>query len=125
MQAICNIVTKKFETDIVHYEIQFLSCTSNVDLHEIKNTMRKHTIKSSYNNLEPAAEKRKLQQICKNKIKYKLRRQHKIAAIPTLDVCIEEFRKKIREGPYYILLHLTLYSSTKSQSKVHVFVIDI
>ena len=40
VQAISNIVTKKLKTDIVHYEIQFLSCTSNMDLHQIKHIMQ-------------------------------------------------------------------------------------
>ena len=42
VQAISNIVTKKLKTDIVHYEMQFLSCTSNMDLHQIKHIMEKH-----------------------------------------------------------------------------------
>ena len=68
VQAISNIVTKKLKTDIVHYEIQFLSCTSNMDLHQIKH-MQKHTQKYSYDNLEPAPKKKRLQQISsKNKI---------------------------------------------------------
>ena len=70
-QAISNIVTKKLKTDIVHYEIQFLSCTSNMDLHQIKHIMQKHTRKYSYryDNLEPAPKKKRLQQISsKNKI---------------------------------------------------------
>lgn len=70
-----------------------------MDLHEIKSIMRKHRIKSSYNSFEPAAKKKKLQQISSRN---KLRRQWKSATIPTLNVYIEEFKKKIREGPYYI-----------------------
>ena len=42
VQAISNIVTKKLKADIVHYEMQFLSCTSNMDLHQIKHIMEKH-----------------------------------------------------------------------------------
>ena len=69
VQAISNIVTRKLKTDIVHYEIQFLSCTSNMDLHQIKHIMQKHTRKYSYDNLEPAPKKKRLQQISsKNKI---------------------------------------------------------
>jgi len=45
VQATSNIVTKKLKTDIVHYEIQFLSCTSDMDLHQIKHIMQKHTQK--------------------------------------------------------------------------------
>ena len=63
VQAISNIVTKKLKTDIVHYEIQFLSCISNMDLHQIKHIMQKHTRKYSYDNLEPAPKKKRLQQI--------------------------------------------------------------
>ena len=71
VQAISNIVTKKLQTDIVHYEIQFLSCTSNIDLHQIKHIMQKHMRKYSYryDNLEPPPKKKRLQQISsKNKI---------------------------------------------------------
>ena len=66
LQAISNIVTNKLKTDIVHYEIQFLSCTSNVDLHQIKHIMQKHTRKYSYDNLEPAPQKKRLQQVSSN-----------------------------------------------------------
>ena len=69
VQAISNIVTRKLKTDIVHYERQFLSCTSNMDLHQIKHIMQKHTRKYSYDNLEPAPKKKRLHQISsKNKI---------------------------------------------------------
>ena len=103
VQAISNIVTKKLKTDIVHYEIQFLSCTSNMDLHQIKHIMQKHTRKYSYDNLEPASKKKRLQQISsKNKIKYKDRRQHESETTPSIDLCIKEFKNKIRQGPYYI-----------------------
>ena len=68
-QAISNIVTRKLKTDIVHYETQFLSCTYNMDLHQIKHIMQKHTRKYSYDNLEPAPKKNRLRQISsKNKI---------------------------------------------------------
>ena len=53
VQAISNIVTKKLKTDIVHYEMQFLSCTSNMDLHQIKHIMEKHRQKCNYDNMEP------------------------------------------------------------------------
>ena len=66
VQTISNIVTKKLQTDIIHYEIQFLSCTSNMDLHQIKHIMQKHTRKYSYDNLEPAPKKKRLQQVSSN-----------------------------------------------------------
>ena len=70
VQAISNIVTKKLKTDIVHYEMQFLSCTSNMDLHQIKHIMEKHRKKCNYDNMESAPKKKRLQQISskKNKI---------------------------------------------------------
>ena len=70
VQAISNIVTKKLKTDIVHYEMQFLSCTSNMDLHQIKHIMEKHRQKCNYDNMESAPKKKRLQQISskKNKI---------------------------------------------------------
>ena len=96
VQAISSIVKKKFKTDNVHYEIQFLSCTSSTDLHQIKHIMQRHRQKYNYDNLEPAPKKKRLQQISsKNKIKYNVRGQHE-------SVCIKEFKDKIREGPYYI-----------------------
>ena len=96
VQAISSIVKKKFETDMVHYAIQFLSCTSSMDLHQIKHIMQKHRQKYNYDNLEPAPKKKRLQQISsKNKIKYNVRGQHE-------SVCIKEFKDRIREGPYYI-----------------------
>ena len=51
LQAISNIVTKKLKTDIVHYEMQFLSCTSNMDLHQIKHIVEKHRQKCNYVNV--------------------------------------------------------------------------
>lgn len=103
VQAISNIVTKKLKTDIVHYEMQFLSYTSNMDLHQIKHIMQKDRRKYSHDNLEPAPKKKRLQQISsKNKIKYKVRQQHESETIQTIDVCIKEFKEKIREGPHYV-----------------------
>ena len=67
VQAISNIVTKKLKTDIVHYEMQFLSCTSNMDLHQIKHIMEKHRQKCNYDNMEPAPNKKRLQQISSKK----------------------------------------------------------
>ena len=63
VQAISKIVTKKLKTDIVHYEMQFLSCTSNMDLHQIKHIMEKHRQKCNYDNMEPAPKKKRLQQV--------------------------------------------------------------
>ena len=74
-----------------------------MDLHQIKHIMRNHTRKYSYDNLEPAPKKKRLQQISsKNKIKYKDRRQHESETIRCIYVCIKEFKNKIREGPYEI-----------------------
>ena len=63
VQAISNIVTKKLKADIVYYEMQFLSCTSNMDLHQIKHIMEKHRQKCNYDNMEPSPKKKRLQQI--------------------------------------------------------------
>ena len=88
LQAISKFVTKKLKTDIVYYEIQFLSCTSNMDLQQIKHIMQKHSRKYNYDNLEPAPKKKRLQLISsKNKIKCKDRRQHEGETIPSIDVC--------------------------------------
>ena len=73
LQAISNIVTKKLKKDIVHYVMQFLSCTSNMDLHQIKHIMEKHKQKCNYDNMEPAPKNKRLQQISFKKIKYKAR----------------------------------------------------
>ena len=103
VQAISNIVTKKLKTDIVHYEMQFLSSTSNMYLHQIKHIVEKHRQKCNYDNMEPSPKKKRLQQISSfKKIKYKVRLQHESETIPTIDVCIKEFKEKIREGPYYV-----------------------
>ena len=62
VQTVPNVVTKKRKTDIIHYEMQFLSCTSNMDLHQIKHIMEKHRQKCNYDNMEPAPKKKRLQQ---------------------------------------------------------------
>ena len=67
VQAISNIVTKKLKTDIVHYEMQFLSSTSNMDLHQIKHIMEKHRQKCNYDNMEPTPKKKRLQQVSSKK----------------------------------------------------------
>ena len=65
--------------------------------------MEKHRQKCNYDNMEPAPKKKRLQQVSsKKKIKYKVRVQHESETIPTIDVCIKEFKEKIREGPYYV-----------------------
>ena len=67
VRAISNIVTKKLKTDIVHYEMQFLSSTSNMDLHQIKHIMEKHRQKCNYDNMEPTPKKKRLQQVSSKK----------------------------------------------------------
>ena len=54
--------------------------------------------------MEPAPKKKRLQQISsKNKSKSdRDKRQHESETIPSIDVCIKEFKNKIREGPYHI-----------------------
>ena len=63
VQAISNIVTKKLKTDIVHYEMQFLSSTSNMDPKQIKHIMEKHRQKCNFDNMEPFPKKKRLKQI--------------------------------------------------------------
>ena len=62
VQAIFNIVTKTLKTGIIHYEMQFLSCTSNMDLHQIKHIMEKHRQKCNYDNMEPFPKEKRLKQ---------------------------------------------------------------
>ncbi|PFX27072.1 hypothetical protein AWC38_SpisGene25813 [Stylophora pistillata] len=83
-----NIVTEKLKTGIVHYEIRFLSCSSNMDLHQIRH-MQKHRRKYNYDNLEPTAKMKRLLQInFRDKSKSKVRQQHESETIPTIDICI-------------------------------------
>lgn len=79
--------------------------------------MQKNTQKYSYDNLEPASKKKRLQQISsKNKIKYKDRWQHESESIPGIDVCIKEFKSKIREGTYSIMLCMQYYRMLYNKS---------
>jgi hypothetical protein len=74
VDAIFNLVTTKTEDDIVNYEIQFLSCSSELSNCERKTIMKNH--RQSYINdfIEPARKKQKLET---KQIKYKTMAQEK------------------------------------------------
>ena len=53
--------------------MQFLLCTSNMDLHQIKHIMEKHRQKCNYDNMEPAPKKKDCnRQVLKKKSNTKL-----------------------------------------------------
>ena len=74
VDTIFKLVTTKIEDEIVNYEIQFLSCASELSNCERKRIMKNH--RQSYINdfIEPALKKHKLET---NQIKYKTMAQEK------------------------------------------------
>ena len=59
IENICDVVQNKFScgSHNIHYEIQFLTCSSKVTSNERKNIMRRHRRIHTYEAMEPVKKK--------------------------------------------------------------------
>ena len=117
VEEITNIIQNKLECQTMEYDIQFICCSCKITEIERKHIMRKRRKKHLYDSMEPVAKKRFLEDI---KRKYstmdaikeeKLLSQpnEKLVKVRSVELCINKFKRKIREGPNSYVLSVIEY----------------
>ena len=110
IKTISKLAHDKIRGQGVNYEIQFLSCSSEVPDIERKRIMRKHTQHYHYDNMTPAQKQQKLEN---RQMKYKSMagQGSQKTKENTIDMYIKKFKKQIKAGPFYIccVCNRTLY----------------
>ena len=94
----------------MEYDIQLICCSCKITEIERKHIMRNHRKKNMYDSMEPVAKKRFLEDIRRNYSTMDARKKKELLSQPTekllkaksVELCINQFKRKIREGPYFI-----------------------
>ena len=110
VEEINNIIQNKRECQTMEYDIQFICCSCKITEIERKHIMRKQKKKHMYDSMEPVAKKRFLEDIkrkystmdAKKKKKEVSQRNEKLVKTKSVELCINKFKRKMREGPYFI-----------------------
>ena len=105
-----NIIQNKQECQTMEYDIQFICCSCKITEIERKHIMRKHRKRHMYYSMEPVTEKRFLEDIkrkystmdAKKKKELPSQPSEKLVKARSVELCIDQFKRKIREGPYFI-----------------------
>ena len=111
VEEINNIIQNKRECQTMEYDIQFICCSCKITEIERKHIMRKQKKKKHmYDSMEPVAKKRFLEDIkrkystmdAKKKKELLSQRNEKLVKTKSVELCINKFKRKMREGPYFI-----------------------
>ena len=110
VEEITNIIQNKLECQTMEYDIQFICCSCKITEIERKHIMRKQKKKHMYDSMEPVAKKRFLEDIkrkystmdAKKKKELLSQRNEKLVKTKSVELCINKFKRKMREGPYFI-----------------------
>ena len=110
VEEINNIIQNKRECQTMEYDIQFICCSCKITEIERKHIMRKQKKKHMYDSMEPVAKKRFLEDIkrkystmdTKKKKELLSQRNEKLVKTKSVELCINKFKRKMREGPYFI-----------------------
>ena len=110
VEEINNIIQYKRECQTMEYDIQFICCSCKITEIERKHIMRKQKKKHMYDSMEPVAKKRFLEDIkrkystmdAKKKKELLSQRNEKLVKTKSVELCINKFQRKMREGPYFI-----------------------
>lgn len=93
----------------MEYDVQFICCFCKITDTERKCIMRKHRQNHMSDSMEPLAKKRFLENKKKfsimgatNKKELLSRCSEKLEKARLVELCITQFNRKIREGPYFI-----------------------
>ena len=94
------------------YDIQFICCSSKITEIERKHIMRKHRKKYMYDSMEPVAKKRFLEDIKRKYSTMDARKKKELLSQPneklvkarSVELCTNQFKRKIRQGPYFICI---------------------
>ena len=118
VEAISKLIQTKFNCQSVKYEIQFILCSCKMENTERKKILRNHRRRYEYVEMEPAEKKiclekriqtyqtmdclEKKELINGKKPRYQSMKDVLQKGRKRIDFCIERFKNKIIEGPYYI-----------------------
>ena len=110
VEEINNIIQNKRECQTMEYDIQFICCSCKITEIERKHIMRKQKKKHMYDSMEPVAKKRFLEDIkrkystmdAKKKKELLSQRNEKLVKTKSVELCINKFKRKMREGPYFM-----------------------
>ena len=92
VEEICKVAEMKWNCQEVPYQIQFMLCSSSVESDQRKEIVRKHWLSGVENcEMESVQKKKRVSDDMPKRQSGK-----------GIGFCIEQFKKKIREGPYYI-----------------------
>ena len=112
-----NIIKEKEGMSDYEYDIQFICFSCKITEIERKRIVRQHRKKHMYDSMEPVVQKRFQEDI---KRKYSTmdatkkkevlsQRSEKLVKARSVELCIKQFKRKIREDPYLYVLSLTEY----------------
>ena len=110
VEEINNIIQNKQECQTMEYDIQLICCSCKITEIERKHIMRNHRKKNMYDSMEPVTKKRFLEDIRRNYSTMDARKKKELLSQPSekllkaksVELCINQLKRKIREGPYYI-----------------------
>ena len=96
----------------MEYDIQFICCSCKITEIERKHIIREHRKKHMYDSMEPVARKRFLEDIKRKYSTMDARKKKELLSQPneklvkarSVELCINQFRWKIRQGPYFICI---------------------
>ena len=96
----------------MEYDIQFICCSCKITEIERKHIIREHRKKHMYDSMEPVARKRFLEDIKRKYSTMDARKKKELLSQPNeklvkarlVELCINQFKRKIRQGPYFICI---------------------
>ena len=112
-----NNIQNKQECQTMEYDIQFICCSYKITEIEKKHIMRKRRKKHLYNSMEPVAKERFLEDIKRKYSTMDAIKKKKILSQPnqklvkarSVELCIKQFKRNIREGPHLCVLSVIEY----------------
>ena len=112
-----NNIQNKQECQTMEYDIQFICCSYKITEIERKHIIREHRKKDMYDSMEPVARKRFLKDIkgkysttdARKKKELLSQPNEKLVKARSVELCINQFKRKIREGPNLYVLSVIKY----------------
>ena len=94
----------------MEYDIKFICCSCKITESERKHIIREHRKKHMYDSMEPVARKRFLEDIKRKYSTMDARKKKELLSQPneklvkarSVELCINQFKRKIGEGLYFI-----------------------
>ena len=101
----------------MEYDVKFICCSCKITESERKHIIREHRKKHMYDSMEPVARKRFLEDIKRKYSTMDARKKKELLSQPneklvkarSVELCINQFKRKIREGPNLYVLSVIKY----------------